>query len=80
MGAIRIQATIQEVDIPNVERFLREISAKEVSFSTDNKEFLISKELEEELEKRYENFKNNPEQGIFLEELKQKVMSRRYGI
>lgn len=80
MGAIKIQAIIQEVDIPNVERFLREISAKEVSFSKENKDIFISKEVEIELEKRYENFKNNPEQGIFLEELKQKVISQRYGI
>ena len=80
MSVVRIQATIQEVDIPNVERFLREISAKEVSFSTDNKDIFISQEVEKELEKRYENFKNNPEKGIFLEELKQKVISQRYGI
>lgn len=80
MGAVRIQATIQDVDIPNVEKFLKEISAKEISFNTDYDDVFISKELEIELEKRYKNFKNNPEKGIFLEELKEKVISQRYGI
>lgn len=80
MRTIRLQATIQEIDIPNVEQFLKEISATEISFKAGDNDISISKELEIKLEKRYENFKNNPEKGILLEDLKEKVMLQRYGI
>ncbi|MDO4691213.1 MAG: hypothetical protein Q4A58_07970 [Fusobacterium sp.] len=32
MGAVRLRATIQETDMPYIERFLKGISAKEISF------------------------------------------------
>lgn len=80
MGTIRIQATIQDFDMPYVEKVLKDISAEEISFKTNYNEFPISKELELELEKRLENSKKNPEQGIFLEELKEKIISQRYDI
>lgn len=35
MGAVRIQATIQDVDIPNVEKFLKEILAKELEIELE---------------------------------------------
>ncbi len=78
MRTIRLQATIQEIDLPYIERFLKGISASEVSFN--DVDTSISKELEIELRERYKDFKKNPEQGIFLEDLKKEVAKQRYGI
>lgn len=76
MGTIRLQATIEAFDLPYVERFLKGISASEISFNDIDTS--ISKELEIELRERYKDFKKNPEQGIFLEDLKKEVVKQRY--
>lgn len=77
MATIRLQATIESVDLPYVERFLKGISAKEISFNDITS---FSKELEIQLRERYKDFKKNPEQGIFLEDLKKEVVKQRYGL
>ena len=35
MGTVRLQATVQEFDIPYLERFLKGISATEINFEKE---------------------------------------------
>ena len=41
MGAVRLQATVQEYDIPYLERFLKGISATEINFEREEDAFDI---------------------------------------
>jgi len=41
MGTVRLQATVQEYDIPYLERFLKGISATEINFEREEKMLLI---------------------------------------
>ena len=46
MGTVRLQATVQEFDIPYLERFLKGISATEINF--EKEEDLKNKKKKEE--------------------------------
>ena len=41
MGTVRLQATVQEFDIPYLERFLKGISATEINFEKEEDAFDI---------------------------------------
>ena len=41
MGTVRLQATVQEYDIPYLERFLKGISATEINFEREEDAFEI---------------------------------------
>lgn len=41
MGTVRLQATVQEYDIPYLERFLKGISATEINFEREEDAFDI---------------------------------------
>ena len=41
MGTVRLQATVQEFDIPYLERFLKGISATEINFEREEDAFDI---------------------------------------
>lgn len=66
-----------EVQTKALTCFLQEM---DIDYVFTNAQENIPQELETELKKRYEDFVQNPQQGIFLEDLKRKVMTQRYGI
>lgn len=75
MRTIRLQATIQETDMPYIERFLKGISAEEVSFEEDDFYYELSQEDLQAIEIGREQIKN----GLFLtsEEVFEKSRKKR---
>lgn len=57
MRTIRLQATIQEIDLPYIERFLKGISASEVSFEEEDFSQELSLKDTEKIERGREQIK-----------------------
>lgn len=70
----------QLVDLSTLDAFLTMKQIKIKNKVVEQEDNTIPYELRLELEKRLENLKKHPEQGIFLEDLKKEVAKQRYGI